>query len=72
MVPENPPQTEGGVQIPRLLARAKRAVQIDLASVPVVYSPPHTGFLEILENPSEQHVVSLLLRVDAPRPIANV
>ncbi|KAL4375812.1 hypothetical protein GQ457_02G002620 [Hibiscus cannabinus] len=71
MVPEEPPQTESRMQIPRLFAGAEGAVQVDHASVPIVYRPPHPGFLEVLENPSEKHVISLLLCVNASRPIAN-
>ncbi|KAM1583635.1 hypothetical protein ACFX10_031233 [Malus domestica] len=72
MVPENPPQAEGRMQIPSVFAGAKRAVQINLAAVPILDRPPHLGPLEILENPSEKHVISLLFDVHAAGPITNV
>ena len=58
MVPENPPQTKSRMQIPSLFARAKRAIKINLASVPIIYRPPHPRFLEILEDAVEKHVIS--------------
>lgn len=71
MEPEIPPQTERRMHIPRLFWRAKCAVQIDLAPS-IVDRSPNPGLLEILEDTPEQHVIPLLLDVDASRPIADV
>lgn len=72
MVSETPPETEGGVEVPGLMAAAERAVEIDLAPIAVSNRPPDLRPFEVLENPSEQHVVPLLLYVNTPRPIADV
>lgn len=72
VVPEHPPQTKRRVQVPSLIARAKRAIQINLAPVPVVYRPPNPRLLEVLENPPEKHVIPLLFRVHATGPITDV
>jgi len=60
------------MQIPGLFGRAESAIHIDLAPIPIVYGPPHPGPLEVLENSSKEHVVPLLLDVNAPWPIANI
>lgn len=72
MVPETSSQAEGGVQVPCLVARTECATQIDLSTITIVNRPPNTGFLEVLENSTEQHVVPLLLNVDTAWPIAEV
>ncbi|KAM1507551.1 hypothetical protein TB2_016618 [Malus domestica] len=72
MVNENPPQAECRMQIPSVFAGAKCAIQINLAAVPILDCPPHLGRLEILENPSEKHVISFLFDVHAAGPITNV
>lgn len=72
VIPKNLAQTESRVQIPRLIARAKRATEGDLAPIAVADGPPDTGPLEALEDPPEKHVVALLLGVDAPGPVADV
>lgn len=72
MVPVAPPQAEGRVQVPSLLTRAEGTIQVDLAPIPIFYRPPNHGPLEILEHPTEKHVIPLLLDVDAARPVADV
>lgn len=72
MEPVDPLQAEGRVQVPSLLARAEGTIQVDPAPIPVVYRPPNHRPLEILEHPTEEHVIPLLLDVDAPRPVADV
>lgn len=51
MVPENSLQTEGGMQIPSLLAGTEGAIQVNLALIPIVYRSPDARAFEILENP---------------------
>lgn len=72
MVAEIPPQTKRGMQVPHLLGGAKGAIKINLALVPITDGPPHPRLLEVLENPPKQHVVTLLLDVNAAGPIADV
>lgn len=72
MVAEIPPQTKRGMQIPHPFGGAKRAIKINPALIPITDRPPHPRLLEILENPPKQHVVTLLLDVNAARPIADV
>nr|GMD26783.1 hypothetical protein MIMGU_mgv1a016592mg [Ipomoea batatas] len=70
--PEIPSQAESGMQVPCLFGIAECAIQIYLFPVPIVDCPPNPRLLEILEDSSEKHVVSLLLQVKAARPIADV
>lgn len=72
MEPETPPQAESRVQIPGVFTRAERTWQIKLPPIPIIDGPPNPRPFEILENPSEEHVLPLLLRVNATRPIADV
>jgi len=73
MEPKKPSQTKRGMQIPSLFTLTKRAIQINPTPIPVIDSPPNPGPLEILENPSEKHVVPLALNVvNTPWPITNV
>lgn len=74
MKPKHPPQTKRRVHIPRLVALTKRTLQPrDLTPIATVLDrSPHSRPLEILEHASEQHVVTLLLHVDAPGPVAYV
>lgn len=72
VVPKTSPQAEGRMQVPGLLARAEGTVEVDLAPVPIIDSPPDPGALEVLEDPTKEHVVPLLLDVDAPGPITDV
>nr|GME00973.1 hypothetical protein MIMGU_mgv1a016592mg [Ipomoea batatas]GME08964.1 hypothetical protein MIMGU_mgv1a016592mg [Ipomoea batatas] len=70
--PEIPSQAESGMQVPCLFGIAECTIQIYLFPVPIVDCPPNPRLLEILEDSSEKHVVSLLLQVKAARPIADV
>lgn len=72
MVPKNPPQTEGRMQIPSLLTGTKRTIQINFVPVTILYRSPNMRRLEVLENASEKHVVPLLFNMNASRPITNV
>lgn len=72
MEPKIPPQTESRMQIPRLVRRAKRAIQINLLPLTIVDRPPNPRLLEIFENPAKEHVIPLLLNVNTTRPITYV
>lgn len=72
MVPENPPQTEGRMQIPSLLAGAKGTIDINFVPIPILNRSPDMRRFEVLENPSEKHVIPLLFNVNTSRPITNV
>lgn len=72
MEAEARPQAKGRVQIPRELTRAEGARQIHLPLLPILNSPPNHSPPEVLENPSEEAVLALLLLVHAPWPLAHV
>lgn len=75
MKPKHSPQTKRRVHVPRLVALTKRALQPRHLTPPAtvfVDRPPHSRPLEVLEHASEEHVVTLLLHVDAPWPVAYV
>lgn len=66
------PQAKGGVEIPGEVAGTKGAGQIKLRLVTIVNGSPNPSALEVLENPSEEAVLALLLLVDAAGPVAHV
>ena len=47
---ESPSQTEGRVQVPSLLARAKGAIYINPISIRITNGSPHPGPLEVVEK----------------------
>ncbi|RDX91956.1 hypothetical protein CR513_25980, partial [Mucuna pruriens] len=65
-------EAEGGVEIPGEFAVAKGAGQVELPLVAVVNGPPNPSAFEVLENASEEPVLSLLFLVDAAGPVAHV
>jgi len=72
MKPEPPSQAEGRVQVPSLRARAKGAAYINRISISITYGSPDPGLLEVVEESPKQHVIPLLLNVDAPWPVTQV
>ena len=72
MVPKNPPQTEPRMQIPSLIARAKRTFQIKFVPVPIFDRSPYMRTFEVLEKASKKHVIPLLFNMNTARPITNV
>ncbi|RDX58354.1 hypothetical protein CR513_62338, partial [Mucuna pruriens] len=72
MVAETASETESRVEVPRVFARAKGTLDVELRSVVVVDGSPNAGLFEVVENPSEEHVVAILLGVDAAGPVADI
>ncbi|KAF8116515.1 hypothetical protein N665_0017s0071 [Sinapis alba] len=73
MKPKHSPQAKRRVHIPRLITLTKRTLQPRYLTPPTVFDrSPNSRLFEVLEDASEQHVVTLLLHVDAPRPVAYV
>lgn len=69
---EASPEAERRAKVPRVSARAEGALHVDLPSPVVVDGSPNARRFEVLEKPSEEHVVAILLGVDAARPVAEV
>ncbi|EYU42217.1 hypothetical protein MIMGU_mgv1a016592mg [Erythranthe guttata] len=72
MVPEIPPQTKRRMQIPCLFRATIYAIQFNYFAPIITDCPPNPRLFEILENTPKQHVVTLLLNVNATWPITNV
>ncbi|KAJ1412621.1 hypothetical protein SESBI_20352 [Sesbania bispinosa] len=66
------PQAKSRVKIPSMITGTKGTRQIKLLAIPIIDSPPNPCPFEILENPSEKPVLSLLLGVNTTRPITHV
>jgi len=72
LVPETSSETESRVEVPGVSARAKRTLNGKFPSFITVEASPNAGCFEVPENPSEEHVLALLVGVDAARPVAEV
>lgn len=72
MKSKDPPQAKCRVKVPCLPATTECTAQRNLAPIRVAYRLPHSRPLEVLEHPSKQHILPLLLRVNASRPVAHV
>ena len=71
MVAEATSEAEGGLEVPRVLARAEGALDIDLPSLLVADASPNPARFEVMEEPSEEHVVAPLIGVHAAGPVAE-
>lgn len=60
------------MEVPSVSARAKRTLHGKFLSFITVKACPNAGSFEVLENPSEEHVLALLVGVDAARPVTEV
>jgi len=72
LVPKTSSETESRVEVPSVSARAKRTLHGNFPPFLTVQASPNACGFEVLENPSEEHVLALLVRVDAARPVAEV
>lgn len=72
MKPKDPPQAKCRVKIPCLPASTESTSQANLTLVRVMYRLPHPRPLEVFEGPPKQHVLPLLFRMNASRPVAYI
>lgn len=72
MVPKTASKTKRRVKVPSLLTLAKRTFNINLPSLLIINASPNPTRFKVLKNTSEQHVIPLILRVNASRPIAYI